>query len=114
MIRTFDGSVNFAGVRLHRTTYESPVDVSAGFEQMACGSGGHTRSWHDIPESGACQCTCHGRLGSIQVRVTRKDDHLRRHVLRLGAIQFRCWLKSLDRAEQQPGDQTNKHNAFPH
>jgi hypothetical protein len=72
--------MNFAGVRLHGTTYESPVNVAAGFEQMACGSGGHTRSWHDIPESGACQCICHDRLGSIQVQVTRNDNQLSRIV----------------------------------
>jgi hypothetical protein len=74
MIRTSDGPVNFAGVRLHRTTYESPVDVAAGFEQMSCGRGGHSRSWHGIPESGALQRVCHDRLGSIQVQVTRNDD----------------------------------------
>src|SRR5208337_4153577 len=37
----------------------------------------------------------------------------RRHVLRLGAIQFRRRLKSLGRAEQQGrGNQTNQSNAF--
>jgi hypothetical protein len=56
MIRTSDGPVNFACVRLHGTTYESPVNVAARFEQIACGSGRHTRSWHNIPEAGACQC----------------------------------------------------------
>jgi hypothetical protein len=43
MIRTSDGSVNFACVRLDLATYESPVNVAAGFEQMACRSGGPTR-----------------------------------------------------------------------
>src|SRR5216683_8250736 len=39
----------------------------------------------------------------------------RRHVLQLGAIQFRCRLKSLGRTEQHgPDDETNKRNAFPH
>src|SRR5208282_1313554 len=38
----------------------------------------------------------------------------RRHILRLGAIQFRCRLK-MGRAEQQGGgDETNKCNAFPY
>src|SRR5271169_6675869 len=38
----------------------------------------------------------------------------RRHVLRLGAIQFRCGLKT-GRAEQQGhGDEANKCNTFPH
>src|ERR1700686_1290086 len=38
----------------------------------------------------------------------------RRHVLRLGAIKFRCRLK-MGRTEQQGrGDETNKYNAFPH
>ena len=80
MIRTSDGPVNFAGVRLHRTAYESPVNVAAGFQQMARGSGGHTRSWHCISESGACQCISYDRLGSIQVQVTRNDDQLGRIV----------------------------------
>ena len=58
MIRTSDGPVNPAGVRLHRTTYESPVDVAASFEQMSCGRGSYARGWHDIPKSGTCQCVC--------------------------------------------------------
>lgn len=74
MIRPSDGPVNFAGVRLHSATYESPVDVAAGFEQMARRSSGHTRSWHDILESGACQSVCYRRCGSIQVKVTRDDN----------------------------------------
>src|ERR1700751_201932 len=32
MIRTSDGPVNLTSVRLHRATYECPVDVAAGFE----------------------------------------------------------------------------------
>ena len=78
MIRTSDGRVNPTGVRLHRATYECPVDVAAGFEQMACGSGSHTRTWHDIAESGACQYVCYGRLGSIEVKVARNDNRLSR------------------------------------
>ena len=37
MIRTSDGPVNLARVRLRRTAYKSPVDVATGFEQMAQG-----------------------------------------------------------------------------
>ena len=78
MIRTPDGPVNPAGARLHWTTYESPVDVAAGFEQMACGSGSHTRTWHDIAESGTRQYVCYGRLGSIEVKVACNDNRLSR------------------------------------
>ena len=78
MIRTSDGPVNSTGVRLHRATYECPVDVAAGFEQMACGSGSHTRTWHDIAESGTRQYVCYGRLGSIEVKVARNDNRLSR------------------------------------
>src|ERR1035441_3368955 len=39
----------------------------------------------------------------------------RRHVLRLGAIKFRCRLKRVGGAEQQQrGDETNQCNAFPY
>lgn len=74
MIRPSDGPVNFAGVRLDGATYECPVDVAAGFEQMACRSSGHTRSWRDILESGARQSVCYRGCGSIQVKVTCDDD----------------------------------------
>jgi hypothetical protein len=86
MIRTSDGPVNFAGVRLHRATYESPVEVAAGFEQVSCGRGRHTRSWHDIPESGACQGICYDRVESIQVHITRNDNQLSR-IVNAGILQ---------------------------
>src|ERR1700740_3526876 len=77
MIRTPDGPVNPAGSRLPRTTYESPVDVAAGFEQMSCSRGGHARGWHNIPKSGTCKYVCCRRLGSIDVKVACDDNRLR-------------------------------------
>ena len=64
MIRTSDGPVNLTCVRLHRATYELPVDVAAGFEQMACGSGSHTRTWHDI--EALSRSTSQGQTGLLQ------------------------------------------------
>ena len=76
MIRTPDGPVNPAGVRLHRPTYESPVDVAASFEQMSRSRGSYARGWHNIPKSGTCQCVCSRRLGSIDVKVACDDNRL--------------------------------------
>jgi hypothetical protein len=86
MIRTSDGPVNLAGAHLHRTTYERPVDVTAGFEQMACGRSGHTRGRHDTPKSDADQRVCYRRLGSIQVQVTRDDNQLS-EIVNAGVLQ---------------------------
>jgi hypothetical protein len=61
MIGSFDGFKNFAGGCLRGASHKRPINMTAGFQQMAMRSASHRRRGHRSAESSASkQFGCSG------------------------------------------------------